>query len=92
MNQVERLLDDIKTTLPEVQVNLERPKDLVNGRWWLDATLEGRHVVVEWSPPSGHMGVSLVTDNTGYGEKPDWVSKSYYATFGRALHLLVFGQ
>lgn len=92
MNLIEQLLDDLKTTLPEIETNIDRPRDKVTGRWWLDAKLEGRHVVVEWSPPSGHMGVSLVTDDTGYGEKADWVSTSYYRTFARVLHLLVFAD
>lgn len=58
---------------PEAKIVLrEKPRN-VKGIWFLDIMAD-KHLVVEWYPD--HVGLSFVTEDTGYGEKPDNV----YAT------------
>lgn len=89
MNEVQKCLADIQDILPGARGNIDAPTVSI-GRWFLDVRFEERHVVVEWVPVSGHMGVTRVdVGEHGYGEKPDWVTKNYYRALARVLHLLV---
>ncbi len=60
-----------------------------DGHWWLDATLEGHRISIEWSPRHG-FGVSAVNDgrSIGYGEGHDETYETLEETADRVIRLL----
>jgi len=88
---IEYILHAALDTFPTVLSNVERPKD-PNGCWFLDLIYQNRRVVVQWHVEERYMGVSLVTSETGYGEKPDWVGTNPYKALAEVLRLMAFGN
>jgi hypothetical protein len=90
VNKIQLLEAMIKLALPDAIVELEIP-DSPAKPWWLDVTVRGRHIVVEWRPQRG-FGVSLITENDGYGEGPDKVFEDLAKASVNILALAITGK
>lgn len=67
---IKSLLEAIGTAHPEAVITFDPPLDQENGGWFIDVRRNGKAVVIEWSRDT-FFGVTLLTDNCGFGERPD---------------------
>ncbi len=67
--QIDTLLSHLREQIEYAKINVERPRR-PDGVWIVDVRVEDRLFVVELKPGVG-FGISLVTDDSGYGERPD---------------------
>lgn len=86
MNEVDRLKECLAARFPTASVTID-PPDVESGGWFLDATLEGHLVVVEWRADRG-FGVSTPSKDD-YGVKPDEVYQTAEAAYNRIVELLL---
>lgn len=70
MNAIQALAADLSARLPAAAVKIDDP-GTETGVWFLDATLAGQCVTVEWADGEEHFGVSVGTPAGGYGDGPD---------------------
>ncbi len=87
MNQLASLQDKVKRRFPDTTSKLNLPPVREDGTWVLDIHFGDLWLVVEWTPPNS-FGVSKVTDNTGYGERPDNIYPTSEEAFDRIQALL----
>ena len=88
MNAIERIRDALRDTVPGVAASLRRPR-LTTGMWWLDTSLDGHDVTIQWSPSKG-FGISATKpEEHGFGEGPEEVYMEEPALLARALILLL---
>lgn len=86
MNSVERLEREILDCLDTVTTKVTGPAS-PDGKWHLDVSANGRWLVIEWDARDA-VGVSEVTNETGYGEGPDQVFPSFVEGRARVRELL----
>lgn len=89
MNPIEQLQAKLEQRFPEVQATLMAPATKT-GSWWLDLTIEGQSVTVEWRHKDG-FGVSSPPFE-GYGEGPDECFPTIDAAFERIETILLSKQ
>jgi hypothetical protein len=80
------LRERLAARFPEAALAIDRA-ETPTGSWFLDATLEGHVVVVEWRPDRG-FGISTPSRDD-FGSKPDEVYEDVDAAFARAKALLL---
>jgi DNA-binding transcriptional regulator YiaG len=83
------LAGQLREQVPGVDVKLHAP----SGRgkvWWIDATLRGHSVAIEWSKEDG-FGISTPSDED-YGSAANEVYEDADQTIARAIQLLKHGQ
>lgn len=68
MNDIEVLRKHLLKRHPAASLKLTKPTEQ-NGVWWLDLTLDGRQINIEWSEETGFGITSDPSDS--YGERPD---------------------
>ncbi|HEY4240922.1 MAG TPA: helix-turn-helix transcriptional regulator [Kofleriaceae bacterium] len=86
MFAIEQLKRRVQRAVPGVELELRKPLKLI-GSWWLDATLRGHHVTVEWRPKRG-FGISTDDPDAGFGEGPDEVITDRATAAARVVELL----
>lgn len=86
MNDLERLVKCLTARFPAASLAIDRPA-VESGGWFLDATLQGHLVVVEWRTDRG-FGVSTPSEDD-YGAKPDEVYGTVTAAYDRVVELLL---
>jgi hypothetical protein len=90
----------LHSRFPTARLSLDRPA-VPSGTWFLDITLNGHFVIVQWKKDQG-FGVSCTSDpgygerdrgygerERGYGERPDEFYVDEEATYGRIVSLLL---
>ena len=83
-NPLQVFLASLRNAIPNVEAKVDEPLD-PDGLWFLDLSLEGPEVTVEWSPRRG-FGVSA--SEAEYGELPDEVYLKEPETSARVVQLL----
>jgi len=90
MTDLERLVDALRASSPDLDVTLDWSGE-PEAPGWLDVEEHGRSVAVEWRPRRG-FGVSLVETSsdptTVLFEGPDEIFTDFHATKERILRLL----
>lgn len=86
MNEVERLKESLAARFPTACLTIDRPK-IESGGWFLDATLQGHLVVVEWRADRG-FGISTPSEDD-FGAKPDEVYETTESAYDRVVELLL---
>lgn len=86
MNELECLKERVAARLPTACLSIDRPA-IESGGWFLDASLEGHLVVVEWRADRG-FGISTPSEDD-FGLKPDEVYESADAAYDRVVELLL---
>jgi hypothetical protein len=86
MNDVECLRDRLAARFPEAALAIDKPETETGG-WFLDATLNGYDLVIEWRPGRG-FGISTPSPDD-FGSRPDEVYEDVDAAFARAKALLL---
>lgn len=86
MNPLECLRERLAARFPDAQLDLD-PAETETGSWFLDATLKGYALVVEWRPGRG-FGISTPSPDD-YGQGPDEVYEDADAAFQRTKALLL---
>jgi transcriptional regulator with XRE-family HTH domain len=74
MNKIEQLRNEFLRLFPRAEFHITAPLRAAD-QWTLDINQEGRHLVVDWTPPD-HFGISAVSNESLYGEGPDEVFSS----------------
>ncbi|MCX6780577.1 MAG: XRE family transcriptional regulator [Candidatus Magasanikbacteria bacterium] len=82
INSIRRALEN---AVPGVEIEVQLPA-LKDGFWWIDVKLGEILVVVQYREKQG-FGISLVTDQTGYGTAPDFVRGSVNEAVSKTLEL-----
>lgn len=59
-----------------------------SGIWYLDVTVEDKHIVVQHYPGKYTLGISVNTEETGYGEGVDEIFSDVDIAVERAVALL----
>jgi len=90
VNSIEQLRRHLDESVAGVSTKLRRPRD-PEGTWWLDASLRGHDVTIEWSPRRG-FGISASFLGDGYGEGPEETFKNLSDAVERTVHLLRSGE
>lgn len=83
---LKQLIDKVNEALPGVTVRVDAPGQS-DGHWFVDLTLGGHEVVVEWRPKRG-FGVSSPALEAGYGEGPEEVHEDAKQAAARVIELL----
>jgi DNA-binding XRE family transcriptional regulator len=83
---IESLAKQLVSLCPEAAVSIDKPKRK-SGVWFLDASLNGHRVSVQWQSKHG-FGVSS-SSSGGYGEGADEVYREVDAVLHRVLSLLL---
>lgn len=86
MNALECLRERLGTRFPDATLSIDRA-ETDTGSWFLDATLQGYMLVVEWRPDRG-FGISTPSPDD-YGAKPDEVYEDGDAAYERVKALLL---
>jgi DNA-binding transcriptional regulator YiaG len=86
MNALECLRARMSARFPDAALVLD-PAETETGSWFLDATLEGHAVAVEWRPDRG-FGISTPSRDD-FGARPDEVYEDVDAAYERAKALLL---
>lgn len=86
MNQIEHLRDRLRQRFPAASLGIDAPAHPA-GHWWLDASLDGHAVVVEWRPGQGFGIATPARDD--YGTGPDEVYEAPDTAFERICGLLL---
>lgn len=86
MNEIQHLRDRLQQRFPTALLGIDAP-DKPLGHWWLDASLDGHEVVVEWRPGRG-FGLATPTRDD-YGVGPDEVYETQDDAFDRLCDLLI---
>jgi DNA-binding transcriptional regulator YiaG len=86
MNGLEQLDERLRARFPEASLTMDRP-ELETGTWWLDVTLQGHLVVVQWRADRG-FGVSTPTRDD-FGTKPHELYECADAAYDRVVELLL---
>jgi len=85
-NDMERLWQLLKERFPEGSYSILKPRT-DTGSWFLDVTLKGYDLVIEWRPTRG-FGLSTPCDDD-FGLGPDEVYEDVDAAYERAKALLL---
>ena len=75
MNKIDDLQIDLAKHFHGINFKLTRPRNS-DGLWTLDVMYRSRWLVVEWRDAQG-FGISVIDDDTMYGEGPDEVHSNY---------------
>ncbi len=86
MNAIECLRERLAARFPESVLAMD-PAETETGGWFLDVTLKGYDLVIEWRPDRG-FGISTPAPDD-YGAKPDEVYGDVDAAYARAKALLL---
>lgn len=84
-NPIERLQRALRARLPGAELELD-PAETSTGGWFLDARLEGHHVVVEWRSGQG-FGITS-NPELDYGQGADETIADEAAALARMVELL----
>lgn len=71
-DQISKLTDELKDSLPGLSVSLD-PPDNPDGVWWIDVTADDHQLTIAWSPKNGF---GMFTGDVGYGDRPNEVYRS----------------
>lgn len=71
INQIEILELFLVLQYPEAIISLRNKPRNPLGHYFLDFLYNEQYIVIEWFGKKNYFGVSLLTEDTGYGEKPD---------------------
>lgn len=85
-NDLERLQDRLRERFPEATFKLLQPRT-ETGSWWLDLTLKGYSLTIEWRPRRG-FGLSTPSEGDDF-LGPDEVYEGLDCAFERAKALLL---
>ena len=85
-NDVERLRERLAARFPGAVLALDKA-ETETGSWFLDVTLNGYDLVIEWRPARG-FGLSTPADDD-FGQGPDEVCAGLDAAYDRAKALLL---
>jgi hypothetical protein len=85
-NDVERLRDRLRERFPDAMLTLDKAETETGG-WFLDVSLQGYDLVIEWRQDRG-FGLSTPTDDD-FGQGPDEVYEGVDAAYARAKALLL---
>lgn len=85
-NDVERLWELLKERFPDASYSILKPRTETGG-WFLDVTLKGYDLVIEWRPGRGFGLSTPAEDDFGLG--PDEVYEDIDSAFDRAKALLL---
>lgn len=66
MNEIEWLVKQLKTRLPDLEIKVDEP-NLPTGNHWLDAKRDKKHVIVQWRPGQGF---GFFAEDADYSERP----------------------
>lgn len=86
MNALECLQKRLAARFPDASLAVD-PAETETGSWFLDATLKGYELVIEWRPSRG-FGLSTPSPDD-YGQGPDEVYEGVDAAYERAKALLL---
>lgn len=86
MNGLEQLEERLRARFPGASLTLDRP-ELETGTWWLDVTVEGHLVAIQWRADRG-FGVTTPTRDD-FGTKPDELYECLDAAYDRVVELLL---
>ncbi|SRR5579871_615292 len=86
MNKIQKLKAHLDLEYPEAKLELSAPAHK-DGAWWLDVVLNGKHLVIEWSP-STKFGVTTPNSNS-FAENADEAYSSLAEIKKRVDQLLV---
>lgn len=85
MNELEVLINIIRSSLPGASTQLDTP-DRPEDRWWVDLKLRGHGVTVEWRQDWG-FGISAPA-TSGFGEAPEEHIMDMQLAASRVIELL----
>lgn len=85
-NDMEHLWERLKERFPHGEYSILKPRT-ETGSWFLDVTLQGYDLVIEWWPGRG-FGLSTPADDD-FGQGPDEVYEDVDAAYARARALLL---
>lgn len=71
MKAIELLKERLEGSLPGARISIDQPSDSNTGVWWLDVSMLGCHVIVEWQASRNVFGVSIGTADAGLGQVAD---------------------
>lgn len=86
MNEIQHLRNKLQQRFPAGEFGIDAPDNPV-GHWWLDASLDGHEVVVEWRPGRG-FGLATPTRDD-YGVGPDEIYEVQNDAYERVSELLI---
>jgi hypothetical protein len=86
MNDIDRLRELVNQRFPGGSQNLVKPRT-ESGSWWLDISLNGYALIVEWRKDAG-FGLSTPTDDD-FGLGPDEIYPDIETAFERIKELLL---
>ena len=86
MNDLEQLKERLGARFPDASLTIDRPESDA-GTWWVDATVQGHLVVIQWRADRG-FGISTPTRDD-YGSKPHELYDCADAAYERAKALLL---
>lgn len=86
MNALEHLQERLAARFPDAALAIDRA-ETATGSWFLDATLKGYDLVIEWRPGRG-FGLSTPADDD-FGQGPDEVYEDVDTAYERAKALLL---
>jgi DNA-binding transcriptional regulator YiaG len=86
MNDMEQLKTRLEARFPDALLAMDRPES-ETGTWWLDATVQGHLVVIQWRADRGY-GISTPTRDD-FGSKPHELYACAEAAYKRAVDLLL---
>jgi hypothetical protein len=86
MNKIEELQVELANRFVGINFKMTRPRN-PDGQWTLDVMYQSRWLVVEWRAVQG-FGISIIDDETMYGEGPDEVHPNYNEALERIEALL----
>lgn len=86
MNSLEQLEERLRARFPGASLTIDRP-ELETGTWWLDVTVEGHLVAIQWKADRG-FGVTTPTCDD-FGTKPDELYECLDAAYDRVVELLL---
>lgn len=86
MNDLERLRNLLAERFPLATTVIDKP-ETPSGSWWLDISLNGHSLVVEWRPNHG-FGIST-TSSDDYGSGPDEIFTTVEDAFKRVVDVLL---
>lgn len=86
MNQIQILAGELRHRFPISSIILTEPLRS-NDTWTLDLRQHPKWLVITWMTPD-YFTVSEVTENTVYGDGPDFICASVTASLARVIELI----
>lgn len=86
MNGLEQLKERLGARFPDASLTIDRP-ELETGTWWLDVTVQGHLVAIQWRADRGY-GITTPTRDD-FGTKPHELYDCADAAYRRVVELLL---